>query len=178
MAIDGRDSKIWIVVNRLDSGGIPSTEKQSTIPLLLPEGKQGDEIQQLFRDTLEITDNNLVLKLRNTRGSLIPINSYITPNSKFMPYTLEVVQQYQNYKPMARTVKLNGYNEMLKKRLQQIVRRLENLEKLEPELRTKREEKIRKEMEELNEKMTFLNKRMQDAESHKWQGMFKKHPLW
>ena len=34
------------------------------------------------------------------------------------------------------------------------------------------------EMDELNEKMRFLNKRMQDAEGHKWKGMFKKHPLW
>ncbi|XP_022107215.1 uncharacterized protein LOC110988206 [Acanthaster planci] len=170
--------KIWVIVNRVDLGGTPSFERQAATPVLLPQNTSSAEVQQAVRKALQLKDETLVLKLRNSRGSLIPINSHVTSNSKFMPYTLEVVQRYQHIKPMPRSVKLNGFSEITKVRLQKIMRRLEQLERSVPELRNRREEKIKQEMEELNEKMKFLNKRMQEAEGHKWKGMFKKHPLW
>ncbi|XP_038079415.1 uncharacterized protein LOC119746510 [Patiria miniata] len=170
--------KIWVVVNRIDLGGTPSFERQAATPILLPQNVCCTEVQRAIRNKLQIKEDTLVLKLRNSRGSLIPINSHVTSNSKFMPYTLEVVQRYQHVKPLPRTVKLNGFSEVTKVRLQKIMRRIQQLEQTVPELRNRREDKITQEMEELNEKMRFLNKRMQDAEGHKWKGMFKKHPLW
>ena len=33
-------------------------------------------------------------------------------------------------------------------------------------------------MEELSTKIAFLNKRFDDAEKTRWEGMFKKNPMW
>ncbi|XP_033636037.1 uncharacterized protein LOC117297022 [Asterias rubens] len=171
-------AKIWVVVNRIDLGGTPSFERQAASSIQLTQNASSGEVQHAVRKALELQGENLVLKLRNSRGSLIPVNSHIVPNSKFMPYTLEVVQRYQNVKPMPRSVKLNGFSDVTRVRLQKIIKRIEQLEENVPELRNRREDKITKEMDYLNEKMRFLNKRMQEAESLKWKGMFKRHPLW
>ena len=34
------------------------------------------------------------------------------------------------------------------------------------------------ECDDVDRKLVFLNKRFRDAESSKWEGMFKKQPLW
>ena len=34
------------------------------------------------------------------------------------------------------------------------------------------------EMEDVEHKLAFLNKRFEQADSIKWTGMFKKHPMW
>ncbi|XP_077977803.1 uncharacterized protein LOC144433373 [Glandiceps talaboti] len=170
--------KIWLVTNRLDEGEEVDLEHQPPIPITVAEDVESDYIQQVFRETLSLNDANLVLKLRNSRGSLIPINCHIQPNTKLVPYVLEVVKRYQHVQPKPKTVNIPNYNDSMRGKLSNIVKRLDKLEELIPELRNTRNEKIKKEMEELNEKMRFLNQRMQQAESQKWKGMFKKHPLW
>ncbi|XP_041462256.1 uncharacterized protein LOC129258526 [Lytechinus pictus] len=182
MATDRKASslnRVWVIIHRNDlSSEIEDKSKSVPRCVILPQESPTPEIQDIFRVSLALQDENLVMKLRNNRGSLIPINGFITPNSKFQPYVLEVTRRYQNVKPMKRSVKINGYNDIIKQRLQQIVKRIDKLEQAVPEMKTKREATIAKGMTDLNVKMTFLNTRMHEAESTKWQGMFKKHPLW
>ncbi|XP_071479204.1 uncharacterized protein [Diadema antillarum] len=173
-------NRVWVIIYRRDLTSDTAADASKSVPrcVILPQDSSTAEVQEIFRSSLALQDENLVLKLRNNRGSLIPMNIHIIPNSKFQPYILEVTKRYQNIKPLKRTVKINGYNEIIKQRLQQIVKRIDKLEEAVPEMKTTREAKITKGVEELNVKMNFLNQRMHEAESSKWQGMFKKHPLW
>ncbi|KAJ8359933.1 hypothetical protein SKAU_G00164580 [Synaphobranchus kaupii] len=69
-------------------------------------------------------------------------------------------------------------NKSVKTRLQSIVRRIERLEELVPQIKLRHHEKVNQEIKLLNQKLVFLNKRMQMADSHCWRGMFVRPPLW
>ncbi|XP_070568315.1 uncharacterized protein [Ptychodera flava] len=179
MAIEqNRIKKIWVVSNRIDLGEDTDLEHEPPISMTITDDLESESVQQVFRDTLDLSDDTLILKLRNSRGSLIPINCHIQANSKLVPYVIEVVRRYQNVQPRPKTVQMPNYNETMASKLSNIMKRIDKLEEMCPQLRNKRNEKIKKEMEELNEKMRFMNQRMRQAEAQKWKGMFKKHPLW
>ncbi|XP_014665775.1 PREDICTED: uncharacterized protein LOC106807825 isoform X2 [Priapulus caudatus] len=125
--------------------------------VVLHPGCDSHFVQQYVRDAFNLNEDNLVLKLRNTRGCLVPINSEITPNEKSSPYILEVCNTYQHIKPIPRTLQTSNYNHTLHNKLQNLLTR---------------------EMQELERKLDFLNSRMRQADSSKWKGMFKRNPLW
>lgn len=81
-------------------------------------------------------------------------------------------------KPQARSAPISGYTEMIKQRLENLLRRIEKLEDIVPEMKQNREKKMQKEMEGIDENLKFIRQRIEESESHKWQGMFTKHPLW
>ncbi|XP_078260843.1 uncharacterized protein LOC144596450 isoform X3 [Rhinoraja longicauda] len=108
-----------------------------------------------------LEDSILVLKLRNSQGSLIPISSKLNVNSKQSPYILEVVKLFQHVAPKPRTATLTVINKGLKNGLQSIMKRIERLEKLAPEIKMKWRNKLHEEMGLLNQKLHFLDQRMQ-----------------
>ncbi|PIK61250.1 hypothetical protein BSL78_01809 [Apostichopus japonicus] len=144
----------------------------------LPREASTIEAQNALRRQLKIKDKKLVLKLRNHRKSLIPINCHILQNTKFQPYTLEVMKRFQNVKPVQRSVPSNGYNDMIKQRLEILLKRIEALEEIVPEMKQNRGKKMQKEMEGIDVNLQFIGQRIRESENHKWQGMFTKHPLW
>lgn len=171
--------KIWLVIYRFDQEIEGKTgAAKGPFSVDIPGESCAVEVQNTIRKQLKIKDKKLVLKLRNHRKSLIPINSHIVQNTKFQPYTLEVVKRFQNVKPQARSAPISGYTEMIKQRLENLLRRIEKLEDIVPEMKQNREKKMQKEMEGIDENLKFIRQRIEESESHKWQGMFTKHPLW
>ncbi|XP_072533768.1 uncharacterized protein [Salminus brasiliensis] len=83
---------------------------------------------------------------------------------------------YVNARP--RSTAMTVIHRSLKSRLQGIVRRIERLEELLPQIKQKQQDKMIKDIELLNQKLKFLHKRMQMAESCCWEGMFRRAPLW
>ncbi|XP_046732594.1 uncharacterized protein si:zfos-1056e6.1 isoform X5 [Silurus meridionalis] len=119
-----------------------------------------------------------VRQIRNNQGFLIPLNGCIPLNAKQMPHVLEVSKYYQHVNANPRNIAMTVINKSLKSRLQSIVRRIERLEDLLPQIKQKQNEQMIKDIELLNQKLKFLHKRMQMAESYCWEGMFKRAPLW
>lgn len=171
-------TKIWVVLYRFDQDSEGKTgPAKGPFAVEIPKETSTTEAQNALKRQLKIKDKKLVLKLRNHRKSLIPINCHILQNTKFQPYTLEVVKRFQNVKPLARSVP-TGYNDMIKQRLEFLLKRIEALEEIVPEMKQNREKKMHKEMERIDENLKFIGQRINESENHKWQGMFTKHPLW
>ncbi|XP_053476715.1 uncharacterized protein si:zfos-1056e6.1 isoform X3 [Ictalurus furcatus] len=120
----------------------------------------------------------VTFKIRNSHGFLIPLNGSIPVNTKQMPYVLEVTRYFQHVNAKSRDIAMTVISRSFKSRLQSIVRRIERLEELLPQIKQKQNEKMVKDVELLNQKLIFLHKRMQMAESYCWEGMFKRAPLW
>ncbi|XP_033740196.1 uncharacterized protein LOC117327364 isoform X1 [Pecten maximus] len=168
--------KIWVELKRLDLEDSP--EYKVTQSIQIREDYGSDEIRSIIKETFQLHDDDMVLKLRNHRGSLMPISCNIASNSKSVPYSLEVVHKYQNVKPKARSVKRDRYNETMKRKITEILARIEKLENATPELRERQNKIITTEMEELEKKLGFLTKRFHEADNTTWKGMFKKNPFW
>ncbi|XP_052429380.1 uncharacterized protein si:zfos-1056e6.1 isoform X2 [Carassius gibelio] len=163
---------VWIALKRLDLNDSRITALRE---VHIPSGARGTSIlAQSFRlDTSQRT-----LKIRNNRGCLIPLNPFMPPNSKQMPYVLEVAKNHQHVNPRPRSIPVPVINKSLRSRLQSIVKRIERLEELLPQIKLKHHERSTKDIELLNQKLVFLHKRMQMAESYSWEGMLRRAPLW
>ncbi|XP_072363839.1 uncharacterized protein [Scyliorhinus torazame] len=145
---------IWIALRRLD---LNDEEVPIVKDVCIGRGLDMTATKQVLLNSFGIEDATLVLKLRNSRGSLVPMNGELNVNSKQSPYILEVTKLFQHVVPKTRTDVMTVINKGLKNRLQSIMKR---------------------EIELLNQKLRFLNQRMEIAESHSWKGMFKRQPLW
>ncbi|NP_001315034.1 uncharacterized protein LOC107988029 [Danio rerio] len=166
---------VWIALKRLDLNDNRITALRE---VHIPSGAKATTIRQTLALSFRLDTSQITLKIRNNRGSLIPLNCCMPPNSKHMPYVLEVVKNYQHVKPRARRIPMTVINKTLKLREQSIVKRIERLEELLPEIKLKNHEKMTKDIELLNQKLVFLHKRMQMAESYCWEGMLRRAPLW
>ncbi|XP_050933339.1 uncharacterized protein si:zfos-1056e6.1 isoform X2 [Lates calcarifer] len=173
-----RVSKVWIALRRLDKNG-------SYISIITtPFG---------------LNSSDVIFKIRNHRGCLIPLNNSIPANSKHMPYVLEVAKIFQHVHPKPRIIPMTVINKSMKTRLQTIDRRfvwttkltcqnmnldssvllqIQRLEDLLPQIKLRRNEKLGQEIECLNQKLRFLQRRMQVADSHSWKGVLTRAPLW
>ncbi|XP_072907193.1 uncharacterized protein [Hemitrygon akajei] len=168
-------SRIWIALKRLD---LNDDEVTIVKDVWISQGLDAVAAKQVLFHSFGLDNSVFVLKLRNSQGYLIPINSELNINSKQTPYVLEVVKLFQHVMPRTRTATLTVINKGLKNRLQSIMKRIERSEKLVPEIKTKWQDKLYEEMGLLNQKLHFLNQRMQVADTHIWKGMFKCPPLW
>ncbi|XP_039979632.1 uncharacterized protein si:zfos-1056e6.1 isoform X4 [Xiphias gladius] len=160
-------------------------------------------IIQIITTTFGLNSPDVIFKIRNHRGCLIPLNSSIPANSKHMPYVLEVAKIFQHVCPKPRTIPMTVINKSMKTRLQSIDRRIpvfyyrfrewrtfclrsnsgamKNLARLfvhlyippDPGLSV-----LSQEIECLNQKLRFLQKRMEVADSRSWKGGLTKAPLW
>ncbi|KAL6487491.1 hypothetical protein MHYP_G00041170 [Metynnis hypsauchen] len=133
---------------------------------------------QILAHSFRLDIAEVTFKIRNSRGFLIPLNSCIPVNSKQMPYVLEVAKYFQHVNARPRSIAMTVIHRSLKSRLQGIVRRIERLEELLPQIKQKQHDKMTKDIDLLNQKLIFLHKRMQMAESCYWEGMFRRAPLW
>ncbi|XP_043925441.1 uncharacterized protein LOC122800030 [Protopterus annectens] len=167
--------KIWISLKRTD---LNETRITVLKDVYIPREADSTTVKQILIRSFGVSDVDLILKLRNNSGFLIPINSDLLKNSKQTPYILEVVHVFQHVVPKPRTVAMIVINKSLKSRLQSITKRIERLEAIIPEIKLRHQEKISKEIALLNQKLNFLNQRMLMADSHHWKGMFKRPPLW
>ncbi|XP_041921131.1 uncharacterized protein si:zfos-1056e6.1 isoform X2 [Alosa alosa] len=151
--------KIWIALKRLDQND------ERVIALR--------EVS-ITRDAEVITHSfglasHVTLKIRNSHGSLIPLNNSLPGSTKQRPHVLEVAKTFQHVTPRPRVVAM---------RLQSVVRRIERLEELLPRIKLQHHEKMNKDIELLNQKLVFLHKRMKMADSHCWKGRLIRPPLW
>ncbi|KAJ7984883.1 hypothetical protein DPEC_G00359390 [Dallia pectoralis] len=172
-------SKAWIGLRRLDKNDDRVIAlREVTIPMAT--GLQATTVKQIIIGSFGFNSTNvpLTFKIRNNRGCLIPFNSYISVNSKLMPYVLEVSTVFQHVIPKPRNIAMTVVNKSIRTRLQSAVRRLVRLEELFPQIKLRQHEKIDQEIELLNQQLIFLHKRMQMADSHNWMGMFTRTPMW
>ncbi|KAK7148147.1 hypothetical protein R3I93_012458 [Phoxinus phoxinus] len=166
-------STIWIALKRLDLNDNRVTALQE---VHIPSGAEVTTIRHILAQSFRLDTSQITLKMRNNRGSLIPLNCCMPPNSKQMPYILEVAKNYQHVNPRPRSIPI--FNKTLKSRLQNVVKLIERLEELLPEIKLKHHEKMTKDIELLNQKLVFLHKRMQTSECYRWEGMLRRAPLW
>ncbi|XP_069787694.1 uncharacterized protein [Narcine bancroftii] len=130
------------------------------------QGLDSAAAKEVLFHSFGLEDSIFVLKLRNSQGSLIPINSALNINSKQSPYILEVVKLFQHVVPKRRNAVLTVTSKSLKNRLQSIMKRIDRLDELGPEISMKWKNKLSKEMGLLNQKLQFLDQRMQATSSN------------
>ncbi|ESO89097.1 hypothetical protein LOTGIDRAFT_154176 [Lottia gigantea] len=153
---------IWIKIHRLyltENG--PGGSEINKIEI--NEDESSNDIRNKIISTF-VLDNSLILKVRNERNSMVPINKRLQANSHQSPYILEVVKRHQSVNPLSRSVKLDSYNETMKLKLIDIITRMEKLESACPTLKSKREDKIHTELKDIDRKLNFLNKRLSEAD--------------
>ncbi|XP_022075348.1 uncharacterized protein si:zfos-1056e6.1 isoform X2 [Acanthochromis polyacanthus] len=177
--------KVWIALRRFDrnvkGSGIMSTSDERVVALRevsFPSATDTTTIIQILTNTFGLNASNVVFKIRNHRGCLIPLNSSIPANSKHVPYVLEVAKIFQHVQPRPRTIPMIVINKSMKTRLQTIDRRIQRLNDLLPQIKLRHNEKLTQEIECLSQKLKFLHKRMQVADSHSWKGVLTRAPLW
>ncbi|XP_059213629.1 uncharacterized protein si:zfos-1056e6.1 isoform X2 [Centropristis striata] len=170
-----RVSKAWIALKRLDKN---DDRVVALREVSIPAAADVTMMTQIITTTFGLNSSEVIFKIRNHRGCLIPLNSSIPANSKHVPYVLEVVKTFQHVCPKPRTVPMTVINKSMKTRLQTIDRRIQRLEELLPQIKLRRNEKLSQEIDSLNQKLRFLHKRMQVAESHHWKGVLTRAPLW
>ncbi|XP_037603029.1 uncharacterized protein si:zfos-1056e6.1 [Sebastes umbrosus] len=168
-------SKAWIALRRLDKH---DDRVVALREVSIPPAAEVTVIIQMITTTFGLNSSNVIFKIRNQRGCLIPLNSSIPPNSKHMPYVLEVAKIFQHVRPKPRTIPMTVINKSMKTRLQTIDRRIQRLEELLPQIKLRRNEKLSQDIECLNQKLRFLHKRMQVADSRSWKGVLTRAPLW
>ncbi|KAM9477455.1 uncharacterized protein Hap1MRO34_010267 [Clarias gariepinus] len=168
-------STVWFALKRLDLNdhGVVALRE-----VHIPRGTKMTTVRQIVAHSFRLDLAKVTLKVRNSHGFLIPLNGYIPVNTKQMPYVLEVARYFQHVNAKPRNVAMTVINKSLKSRVQSIVKRIERLEELLPQIKQKQNEILVKDIELLNQKLIFLHKRMQMAESYSWEGMFKRAPLW
>ncbi|WAR06936.1 hypothetical protein MAR_016894 [Mya arenaria] len=152
---DGCQKKIWIRLKRKDIG---EENCSGVFCVEISFGQSSQEIKEEISSTCSLCDlKNVVYKLRNHRGSLVPLTWNLAANSSSRPYLLEIVRVHQNIKPKPRSITIKSVNDTVKEKLTDIMSR---------------------EMKKVEQTLEFLDRRMHDAENVSWKGMFKKNPLW
>ncbi|KAM9860596.1 uncharacterized protein ACBR49_017373 [Aulostomus maculatus] len=168
-------SKVWVALKRLDQlDQLVVALRQASVP----PAADSATIVQILAATFGLNAVDLIFKMRNQRGRLIPLSGSIAANSKHTPYVLEVVQIFQHVRPEPKTIPMTLINKSTKTRLLAIERRIQRLEELLPQIKLRRNEKLSQEVDCLNQKLKFLHRRMQVAESHSWRGALTRAPLW
>ncbi|RXN27636.1 si:zfos- isoform X1 [Labeo rohita] len=128
---------VWIALKRLDLNDNRVTALRE-VPI--PSGAK------ILAQSFRLDTSQKILKIRNNRGCLIPLNCSMPPNSKQMPYVLEVARNYQHVNPRPRSIPMTVINKTLKSRLQSVVKRIERLEELLPQIKLKHHEKMTKDV--------------------------------
>ncbi|KAK6987031.1 hypothetical protein BgiMline_016706 [Biomphalaria glabrata] len=143
------------------------------------DDKVSDVTQNLF-SKLQLNSNELILRLRNEKGSLIPLNGKIVnlANSNHRAFTLEVVRRFQSVQPKPNSLELTQYAESLKNKLMDIQERISDVEASMENMHKRRKEKISQEISKIDSTVSFLKKRLEESETIEWRGMFVKNPLW
>ncbi|CAJ1049026.1 uncharacterized protein si:zfos-1056e6.1 [Xyrichtys novacula] len=170
-----RVSEVWIALRRLDMN---DDRVVALREVSIPPSAEGPMIIQIITSTFGLNSSDVILKIRNHHGCLIPLNNLIPANSKHMPYVLEVVKVFQHVRPKPRTIPTTVLNRSMKTRLQTIDRRIQRLGELLPQIKLRHNEKLNQEIDCLNQKLRFLHKRMQVADSRSWKGVLIRAPLW
>ncbi|XP_036429646.1 uncharacterized protein si:zfos-1056e6.1 [Colossoma macropomum] len=173
--VENKHAAVWVALKRLDLNDDRVTALRE---VHIPRGTKMTTVRQILAHSFRLDVAEVTFKIRNSRGFLIPLNSCIPANSKQMPYVLEVAKYFQHVNARPRSIAMTVIHRSLKSRLQGIVRRIERLEELLPQIKQKQHDKMIKDIDLLNQKLIFLHKRMQMAESCCWEGMFRRAPLW
>ncbi|KAF7662402.1 hypothetical protein LDENG_00236400 [Lucifuga dentata] len=177
-----RTSKVWIALKRFDKN---DDRVVALRDVSFPLPAEPTTVRQIITSAFGLDASDIIFKIRNHHGRLIPLNSSIPANSKHIPYVLEVAKIFQHVYPKPRTIPMTMISKRMNTRLQTIDRRKHNLsthiqrlEDLLPHIKLRRNEKLSQEIECLNQKLRFLHKRMQVADSHSWKGVLTRAPLW
>ncbi|XP_061621362.1 uncharacterized protein si:zfos-1056e6.1 isoform X2 [Phyllopteryx taeniolatus] len=149
-----RVTKIWVALRRLDKN---DDRVVALREVSIPHAADMSSIVQIIATSFGLNSSDIIFKIRNQQGFLIPLNSSIPANSKQMPYLLEVAKIFQHVRPNPKSTPMTVINKSMKTRLQTVDKR---------------------EIECLNQKLMFLHKRMQVADSLTWKGMLARPPLW
>lgn len=168
---------VYFAIKRLDRN---EDEPSLVLPVMLGADDKVSEVTQIIRDKLGINSSDIILRLRNYRGSLIPLNGKVTQlsNTHSRPLMLEVVRHFQSVQPNPISFELTQYTEPLTRKLKDVEDRISLLEDSVGNLHENRKDKVHQEISKLENTVNFLRKRIEEAESIEWNGMFVKNPLW
>ncbi|XP_057715656.1 uncharacterized protein si:zfos-1056e6.1 isoform X3 [Corythoichthys intestinalis] len=132
-------TKIWVALRRLDKN---DDRVVALREVSIPQGADMSSIVQIIATTFGLTSSDVIFKIRNQRGCLIPLNSSLSANSKHMPYLLEVAKIFQHVHPNPKSIPMTVINKSIKTRLHAIDKRIQRLEELLPQIELRRHEKL------------------------------------
>lgn len=187
---------------RFSSLNMRMSSDQRTLWIIVKDGEDASDLKQFQFDSEEVLDEEgsrnskakflealaeqlglsafekgSIMKLRNGRGSLIPLSRWTPENTVTSPYILEVCERHSSVKPSPRKV-VPSYNEAYQRKLNLFGKRISKLEDTIPQLSHLRNARVSAEVKDLEERLRFLNAKLEEADSRQWKGMFTKHPLW
>jgi len=146
--------------------------------VVIYEDQSSEDIRKIFMLKCDITDFRLILKLRNKRGSVVPLSyQSFEASSREEPFTLEAVQPHATVPLTSRSVN-NDATYSIEDRVRGISDRVALLEKAIVELPERRREKINDDLVQISGQVSFLLQKMDKTTSSHWKGMFQKNPLW
>ncbi|CAG5135252.1 unnamed protein product [Candidula unifasciata] len=168
---------VCLAVKRLD---LNDTEISDVISLNISKGDSVAEVTHKIRAALEPNDADLIFKLRNTQGHLIPLNGKIAdrPSSPSSPLTLEVARRFQSVQPEPNSLTLTQFEDEMVKKLATIQERINQLELAEKNMTERRADRLKQDVFVLQTTVDFMTRRFEESESVHWNGMFIRYPLW
>ncbi|KAH9504691.1 hypothetical protein Btru_062585 [Bulinus truncatus] len=173
---DSSSKAIWFTVKRLD---LNENEAKEMISINIKEDDKISDVTQNLNSKLQLNSSDLILRARNDKGSLIPLNGKIAllSNSNIRPFTLEVVRHFQSVQPKPNSLELTQYADSLKSKLFDIQERITDVEISMENMHERRKEKIHQEIAKLDNTVSFLKKRLEESETIEWRDRIYVEPV-
>lgn len=163
----------WITVRRFDqldssSGDVPESPP---LPLELQRDSSFTDLKCRVRAWVGLSeDGGVVMKLRMSNGTLLPLSSLLAGTSESEPLILDIVRIHQTTPASLRSALPPSYIETVRSKLRCLERRVERVESLIPELRSRRQASVEHVLHQLGSKVRFLDKRVDELIPSEWKG--------
>eukprot|EP00128_Syssomonas_multiformis_P015098 Colp12_sorted_trinity150504_noHs@22117 len=158
---------------------IPTMHVEKEVDVERPNVSQSLVYREALYKAANVT-KEYVIKLRNHRGSIIPINTNIPYNSPDDRFTLEVTHPFENVTPLPPMRKNESTPDKdIQAMVNNFLERLAELEtKASGDYVEKVKEKTKQELKNITQRLDLVEQKLEGAEKLDWQGTFKRHPLW
>ncbi|KAJ9596865.1 hypothetical protein L9F63_012121 [Diploptera punctata] len=161
----------WIKVRRYDQLECISDEVSESppLPIDLQQDSSFVSIKTQVRMWLGLPEENeVVMKLRRNDGFFITFSSLLSGSTESEPFILDIARVHQTTPASARTPFSPSYVETVRSKFKCLEKRVEHVETLIPELRTRRQASIENMLHELGSKVNFLDRRLDELLPLEW----------
>lgn len=163
----------WVTVRRYDQLDSRCNDVSQSPPLAmdLQHNFSFADLKCHVRTCLGLPeDGEVVMKLRRTDGTLLPLSCLLVGSSETEPFILDVVRIHQNTPACVRSAVPPPYIETVRSKLRCLEQRVERVESLIPELRSRRQASVERVLNQLASKVYFLDKRLDELVPPEWKG--------
>ncbi|XP_023727157.1 uncharacterized protein LOC111875280 [Cryptotermes secundus] len=163
----------WIAVRRFDQLDSSSDDVSESppLPLELQRDSSFTDLRCRVRAWLGLPeDGGVVMKLRSSDGTLLPLSCLLAGNSDAEPFILDIARIHQTTPASVRSALPPAYIETVRSKLRCLERRVERVESLIPELRSRHQASVEHVLHQLGSKVHFLDKRLDELVPSEWKG--------